>query len=103
IISRNGRRCIWQCLKPSVKRLCGMSPEFPPDFGKEFLEAGSLRRGHLCYFPVVPGRMEFAIEVRRAILDQRPSIVAVELPVSLERHYLRAVGRLPELTVLIYA
>ncbi len=80
-----------------------MSPEFPPDFGKEFLEAGSLRRGHLRYFPVVPGRMEFAIEVRRAILDQRPSIVAVELPVSLERHYLRAVGHLPELTVLIYA
>ena len=40
----------------------------------------SLRRGNFTYFPVIPGRLEFAIEVRRAILRDRPKIVAVELP-----------------------
>ncbi|MBL8295445.1 MAG: hypothetical protein JNN08_26605 [Bryobacterales bacterium] len=70
-----------------------MSPE--PDFS-------SLQRGHITYFPVVPGRLEFALEVRRKILALRPRVVAVELPVSLERHYLEAVRRLPEICVLVY-
>ena len=47
-------------------------------------EAGSLRRGRFTYFPVVPGRLEFAIEVRRAILRERPEVVALELPASLQ-------------------
>jgi hypothetical protein len=64
--------------------------------------AGSLRRGRFHYLPVAPGRMEFALEVRRAILLERPKVVAVELPVTLEAAYLRAVSRLPELTVLLY-
>jgi hypothetical protein len=46
--------------------------------------------------------MEFAIEVRRAMLRNRPEVVAVELPVSLEKHYLEAVRRLPEISVLVY-
>lgn len=66
------------------------------------IEAGSLKRGRFTYLPVAPGRMEFAIEVRRAILRDRPRIVAVELPASLEREYLRAVARLPQITVLVY-
>jgi hypothetical protein len=70
-----------------------MFPE--PDFS-------SLQRGHITYFPVVPGRLEFALEVRRTILALRPRVVAVELPVSLERHYLEAVRRLPEICVLVY-
>ena len=65
-------------------------------------DPGSLRRGHITYFPVVPGRVEFAVEVRRAILRERPGVVAVELPVTLERHYLEAVRRLPEISVLVY-
>ncbi len=64
--------------------------------------AGSLKRGRFHYLPVVPGRMEFALEVRLAILRDRPKVVAVELPVTLEESYLRAVSRLPELTVLLY-
>jgi len=70
-----------------------MFPAFDPD---------SLRRGHITYFPAAPGRMEFAIEVRKKILRDRPDVVAVELPVTLERHYREAVRRLPEISVLMY-
>ena len=66
-----------------------------PDFG-------SLRRGRFTYFPVVPGRMEFAIEVRQAILRERPDVIALELPSTLEEAYLRAVARLPEMSLIFY-
>src|SRR5690349_1505256 len=46
--------------------------------------------------------MEFAIEVRRALLGARPDVVAVELPVTLEPTYSKAIQRLPEMSVLIY-
>jgi hypothetical protein len=70
---------------------------------EEFLQdPGSLRRGRFEYFPVVPGNLEFALEVRRAILDRRPQVVAVELPATLETPYLRAVERLPPMSVLVY-
>ncbi|MBX5496117.1 MAG: hypothetical protein IRZ15_12350 [Bryobacteraceae bacterium] len=75
-----------------------MSDEFDlklPDFG-------SLRRGNLTYFPVVPGRLEFAIEVRRKILEERPSVVAVELPGWLQDVYLEAIARLPQISVIVY-
>ena len=65
-------------------------------------DPGSLRRGRFTYLPVVPGRLEFAIEVRQAILRERPQVVALELPVTLQEQYLRAVSRLPEITVILY-
>ncbi|MCL4402022.1 MAG: hypothetical protein M1436_05075 [Acidobacteria bacterium] len=65
-------------------------------------EAGSLRRGRFTYFPVAPGRLEFAAEVRAALLEARPPVVAVELPATLERAYLRALGRLPQISVIFY-
>src|SRR2546427_10983724 len=65
-------------------------------------DAGSLDRGRFRYFPVAPGRMEFAIEVRRALLSARPNVVAVELPLILQPTYMRAVERLPEMSVLLY-
>ncbi len=64
--------------------------------------AGSLQRGRFHYLPVAPGRMEFALEARKAILREKPQVVAIELPATLEAAYLRAVARLPELTVLLY-
>jgi hypothetical protein len=70
--------------------------------GESAFDPGSLIRGHITYFPAAPGRLEFSIEVRRAILRLRPDVVAVELPVSLDRHYLEAVRRLPEISVLVY-
>jgi hypothetical protein len=65
-------------------------------------DAASLRRGNFTYFPVIPGRVEFSVELRRAILRDRPRIVAVELPGSLEDVYLQALARLPEMSVILY-
>ena len=58
-----------------------------PDFS-------SLSRGRFTYLPVVPGRLEFAVEARRRILRERPEVVALELPATLEDLYLKAVARL---------
>ena len=41
-------------------------------------EIRSLERGRFHYFPVVPGRVEFASELRRLLLADKPPIVAVE-------------------------
>lgn len=73
-----------------------------PDFA--FLEYGfsCLERGRFSYLPVVPGRLEFAIEVRRRILADRPEVVAVELPETLEEIYLDAIRRLPQISVIFY-
>jgi hypothetical protein len=65
-------------------------------------DAGSLTRGRFTYFPVVPCRVEFAAEVRQAILRERPQVVAVELPVTLRDAWLRAIQRLPEISVIFY-
>jgi len=68
----------------------------------ELPDPGSLCRGHFHYLPVVPGRLEFAIEVRQAILRDKPQVVAIELPATLQHQYLRAVARLPEMSVILY-
>jgi hypothetical protein len=65
-------------------------------------DPGSLTRGRFTYFPVVPGRLEFALEVRAAILRDRPEVVALELPATLEPAWMRAVSRLPEISVILY-
>jgi len=72
-----------------------------PDPG-EVLNSASLERGRFTYLPVVPGRLEFAIEVRRRILADRPQVVAIELPATLEDAYLNAVRRLPQISVIFY-
>jgi hypothetical protein len=72
------------------------------DSGLPLSEFSSLRRGRIRYFPVVPGRVEFAAAVRKALLEERPGTVAVELPGWLERHYRAAVERLPEMSVIAY-
>ncbi len=64
-------------------------------------DAGTLKRGRLTYFPVVPGRLEFAIRIRRYILAHRPNLVAVELPTSLEDLYRKALDRLPQMSVIV--
>lgn len=63
---------------------------------------GSLDRGRFRYFPVVPGRLEFAIELRRLLLTEKPPIIAVELPGFLEDTYRKALSRLPEISVILY-
>jgi hypothetical protein len=66
------------------------------------LEGASLRRGRFTYFPVVPGRMEFALEVRRAILRDRPRVIALELPASLEAAWMSGIARLPAMSLIFY-
>lgn len=66
-----------------------------PDFS-------SLRRGEFTYFPVVPGRMEFAAALRQKILSERPRVVAVELPSTIQWEYYKAVARLPKMTAIVY-
>jgi hypothetical protein len=66
------------------------------------IKAGSLERGRFRYFPVVPGRLEFAIELRRLLLTEKPPIVAIELPGFLEETYRKALARLPEISVILY-
>ena len=66
------------------------------------MDAGSLERGAWTYLPAVPGRVEFALETRRALLALRPRVVAVELPAWLEPLYLAAIDRLPMMSVIVY-
>jgi hypothetical protein len=65
-------------------------------------DLSSLERGRFRYFPVVPARLEFAAAVRETILRERPAIVAVELPCSLEGAFLKSIKRLPEMSVILY-
>jgi len=65
-------------------------------------DPGSLQRGRFTYFPVAPGRLEFAQEVRRAIQRDRPQCVALELPASLQKAWTQAVARLPEMSLIFY-
>ncbi len=58
-------------------------------------------RGNVRYLPVVPSRMEFALHVRRRLIELRPSVVAVELPSSLEKSYRAAIARMPQLSVIL--
>jgi len=61
----------------------------------------TIERGNLAYLPVVPGRLEFALHTRRYLLEKRPCVIAVELPQQLERHYVAAVARLPQMSVIV--
>ena len=65
-------------------------------------DSGGLRRGWLTYLPVVPGRLEFAARVRRALLDLRPRVVALELPATLRDAWIDAVARLPQISLVFY-
>ncbi|MGA3189515.1 MAG: hypothetical protein ABSF22_20610 [Bryobacteraceae bacterium] len=65
-------------------------------------EIRSLERGRFRYFPVVPGRVEFAAALRKFLLAEKPPIIAVELPGFLADHYKRALERLPEMSVILY-
>src|SRR5579863_10308898 len=81
--------------RPSAKRHCAMSLETE-------IKSGGLERGRLLYFPVVPGRVEFSIALRRLLLERRPALIALELPDFLAGVYRRAVDRLPEISVILY-
>lgn len=62
----------------------------------------TLQQGRIHILPVLHERLEFADAVRLALEQIRPQIVAVELPSSLEAHVLKAVARLPQVSVVLY-
>jgi hypothetical protein len=74
----------------------------PGEIDPTLPDPGSLVRGRFTYFPVVPGRLEFAAEVRQAILRDRPDVIAVELPATLQQAWTRAIERLPQISVIFY-
>src|SRR5947207_12084838 len=99
------RRRRWKSLSFRCweRKPCAMPEEIDrPSPDAPLPDAGSLTRGRFTYFPVVAGRVEFAAEVRQAILRDRPEVIALELPVTLEAAWVRAVRRLPEISVIVY-
>lgn len=62
----------------------------------------ALKEGNVHIIPVFHERVEFADAVRLALEELDPKAVAVELPVNIESQVLKAVARLPEVSVLIY-
>ncbi len=46
--------------------------------------------------------MEFALEVRQAILRERPQVIALELPATLQPAWMRAIARLPAMSLIFY-
>jgi len=62
----------------------------------------AIPHGHLLLLPILHGRLECARLVRQAFADHRPDAVAVELPPTLQAAVLRAVARLPLLSVVYY-
>src|SRR5580700_4025086 len=93
---------VWRSKQPCSKLWARRRCDMPDPTGPSLPDFSSLERGRFTYLPVVPGRLEFAIEVRRRILAQRPEVVAIELPETLERSYLDAIRRLPQISVVFY-
>ena len=58
--------------------------------------------GAIHALPILHYRMEFAQLVRMAVARVEPDAVAVELPTTLEVPFLRAIRRLPQISVLSY-
>ncbi len=64
---------------------------------KEYLQWNNIR-----LVPMVHGRMEFALEVRRQFNEYRPDVIAVEYPYTLRDKIIQGVKRLPFLSVVHY-
>src|SRR3954470_15365263 len=79
-----------------------MPGEIDPPLPEPLPDLGSLTRGRFTYFPVVPGRVEFAAEVRQAILRDRPEGIGLEVPVTREAAWVRAVSLLQGISTIVY-
>ena len=58
--------------------------------------------GPIHALPILHYRMEFAALVRAAFQSVRPDCIALELPPTLEAQVLRAIRRLPQVSVVMY-
>jgi hypothetical protein len=66
------------------------------------LERDLITHGNITFVPVMHGKLEFALVVRRLAAKIKFDAVAVEFPDTLRRHVLKAVERLPYLSVVMY-
>ena len=64
---------------------------------KKYLEWDNIR-----FVPMVHGKMEFALEVRRQFEEYRPDTIAVEYPPTLKEKIIQGIKRLPLLSVAHY-
>lgn len=83
----------------------GLGSGDPKDFfgeGEMKQDWFALIEGGLYIIPVLHEKLEFAEAVRIALEEIRPQAVAVELPASLQGHVIRAVARLPKVSVILY-
>jgi len=69
-----------------------------PEWDRGALDLG----GGIFVVPALHERLESADAVRGALASLAPDAVAVEVPSSLQRLFLRAVDRLPSISVLLY-
>ena len=58
--------------------------------------------GNVYALPILHYRMEFAHLVREAVTAVNPDVIAIELPFTLEKAFLRGIERLPQISVLTY-
>lgn len=58
--------------------------------------------GNVHALPILHYRMEFAHLVRQAVRVVDPDCIAIELPATLEKAFLRGIERLPQISVLTY-
>ena len=58
--------------------------------------------GNIRFFPVLHGKVEFAISLRKEFENFRPDCIAVEFPSTLKDRIIQAVKRLPLLSVVHY-
>lgn len=58
--------------------------------------------GGIYVVPILHERLESAVAVRRALSAVTPDAVAVEVPSSLTRVFVRAIERMPSISVLLY-
>jgi len=59
--------------------------------------------GPIHALPVLHYRMEFAQLVRMAVARLKPDAIAIELPVTLHTPFIRAIRRLPQISVISYS
>jgi hypothetical protein len=61
-----------------------------------------ITHGPVLFVPVIHGRLEFALTVRRLFYDYQPEAVAVELPDTIQTVTEKGLDRLPYLSVVMY-
>ena len=65
------------------------------------MSRGTITRENLTYVPAVPGKLPFALHVRRTLMQLRTSIVAIELPLALRDFYQQALLRMPQMSGIL--